>query len=1462
MSNINFLLKRSNTASKRPTAASLDVGELGLNYDGVDPGLFFEDDDGNIRKVGPTTVSATAPNSTPATGGSTGNSVGECWLDTSVTPNVLKVWDGSAWVSTSGGTPGGNTTEVQFNNAGAFDGNANFTFNDADEILSVTTFEGDLDGAVVFTAEASVNISKGEAVYIDGIQGNVPTVALAQANSASTMPAFGIADVDITAGSTGHIVSFGQIGNLDTDTPGFAVGDTLFVSAATAGEITNSAPTGETSLIQNVGRVERVSTTVGRIVVVGAGRTNATPNLNDGNIFVGNASNQSVADAFTDVLNAQAGIDSSADATAITIGADETVTFAQNMTLQGADLTAEAELDVKVIDNSGLALRVMEGTNEYMRFTTTDGSERIQTTKELEVNGLLNVGGGVDLADQTSINIVDNSGFAFRVMEGTNEYVRFTTTDGAELIDFSKSVKLDGGVDIAGPVAYSGDIDCTIDAASSNALDFVIDGGNRMMRFNTNTETVLLEQNLEVDGTAKFDGVVDINSTSTFADNLTIENAKAIRYSETTGNGSNFIAFRAPNAVTADTTFVLPDGDGSAGQFLSTNGSATLAWASAGAAALTNGNIFVGGAGGSAADVAMSGDITIDNTGATTIKNDVALAGNPTTSTQTAGTGNTTIATTAYADAAAAAATPSLTDSEIFVGNGSNVATSVALSGDATITNLGALSLIDDVALGGNPTTTTQSAGTNDTTIATTGYADAAVAAVSSTYVDVAGDTMTGNLQLANQSDLRFGDADNSNFVAFQAPATVAADLTWTLPNADGSASQTLVTDGAGNLSWANAGAGQKGEKGQDGVKGQKGEVGQKGQDGSKGQKGQTGSITSLTDSNILVGDATNAPVGVAMSGDVTIDNTGAATIAANAVTSAKILDDTIVNADINSAAAIDFSKLATLTDGNLLVGNGSNVATSVAMSGDITIDNAGATTIKDDVALGGSPTTTTPTILDISTKIATTAFVATSVTANRILADSEVFVGSVGNIATARALSGDATITNAGVLTIAADAITTAKIADSQVNSAKILDDTIVNADINSAAAIDYSKLAALTSASLLVGDASNVPTVTAVSGDVTLSNTGVVDIIDDVALGGNPTTTTQADTDNSTRIATTSFVQTRVDTAIQGLSAKQSTAAASTANLTLSGTQTVDGIALSAGDRILVKDQTSAAENGIYDVAAGAWARSSDADTWDELVGAFVFVEAGTSNGNNGYTTTTVTGGTLGTTDIDWIQFSSAGQVTAGAGMTKTGSELNVITADASRIVVNSDDIDLATTGVAAGTYTSLTVDTYGRATSGTNPTTFAGYSISDTSANLAAAITDETGTGVLVFATDPALAGTPTAPTAAAGTSTTQIATTAYADAAVGAISGTYVDVAGDTMTGVLNMGASVTASADSTHDIGTDAVRFANVYADNLHSGDLHLTNDRGSYTMIEEEDALTLRNNKTGKVYNIMMQERV
>jgi phage-related tail fiber protein len=186
-------------------------------------------------------------------------------------------------------------------------------------------------------------------------------------------------------------------------------------------------------------------------------------------------------------------------------------------------------------------------------------------------------------------------------------------------------------------------------------------------------------------------------------------------------------------------------------------------------------------------------------------------------------------------------------------------------------------------------------------------------------------------------------------------------------------------------------------------------------------------------------------------------------------------------------------------------------------------------------------------------------------------------------------------------------------------------------------------------------------------------------------------------------------------VDNLAMGIDAKQSVRAASTGNLTLSGTQSVDGIALIAGDRVLVKNQSTASQNGIYIVAAGAWTRSLDMDAWSEVPGAFTFVEQGTANADTSWLATSDQGGTLNTTAINWVQFGAAASFSAGDGLSLSGNIFNVGTASTARIVVNADTIDLATVGT-AGTYRSVTTDAYGRVTAGTNPTTLSGYGITD--------------------------------------------------------------------------------------------------------------------------------------------------
>ena len=107
-----------------------------------------------------------------------------------------------------------------------------------------------------------------------------------------------------------------------------------------------------------------------------------------------------------------------------------------------------------------------------------------------------------------------------------------------------------------------------------------------------------------------------------------------------------------------------------------------------------------------------------------------------------------------------------------------------------------------------------------------------------------------------------------------------------------------------------------------------------------------------------------------------------------------------------------------------------------------------------------------------------------------------------------------------------------------------------------------------------------------------------------------------------------------------IPGAAYKQSVRCATTANITLSGTQTIDGVAVVAGDRVLVKNQTTASQNGIYVVSATAWARATDADASDEIGAAMVNIDQGTANGGELWTTTYRTTDTLGTTSMNWYE------------------------------------------------------------------------------------------------------------------------------------------------------------------------------------------------------------------------------
>ena len=149
-------------------------------------------------------------------------------------------------------------------------------------------------------------------------------------------------------------------------------------------------------------------------------------------------------------------------------------------------------------------------------------------------------------------------------------------------------------------------------------------------------------------------------------------------------------------------------------------------------------------------------------------------------------------------------------------------------------------------------------------------------------------------------------------------------------------------------------------------------------------------------------------------------------------------------------------------------------------------------------------------------------------------------------------------------------------------------------------------------------------------------------------------------------------------VDSVSQGLDVKDSVKVATTANITLSGTQTIDGVAVSADERVLVKNQSTASQNGLYLCKASTWERTTDLATGANAAGMFTFVEQGTVNADNGFTCTSNSGSAVvGTNNLVFAQFSGAGSVTAGDGLDKSGNTLSLDLKSNGGLVIESTEV-----------------------------------------------------------------------------------------------------------------------------------------------------------------------------------------
>jgi len=281
----------------------------------------------------------------------------------------------------------------------------------------------------------------------------------------------------------------------------------------------------------------------------------------------------------------------------------------------------------------------------------------------------------------------------------------------------------------------------------------------------------------------------------------------------------------------------------------------------------------------------------------------------------------------------------------------------------------------------------------------------ASAAIVNAAFMGRLGNTSTiGNITVNSEKEVRFEDS-GSNFMGFKAPSTVTSSTTFTWPDGDGAGSNyVMVTDGAGTLSWVER------------------------------------FTRFLTDGQIFVGNVSDVPTGVTPSGELTMSNAGAFVLDNNSVIAKSLTGfssgagtitsaDTLLSSIEKLDGNIDLKLDETLNDTNIFVGNGSNVAIGVAMSSEATIDNVGAMTLNNDSVIGKLLTGFTPgagtvaatdTILEAIQKLDANDVSALSAA----LTSGNIFVGNGSNLATGVSMSGEASIDNAGAVTLLNSAV------------------------------------------------------------------------------------------------------------------------------------------------------------------------------------------------------------------------------------------------------------------------------------------------------------------------------------------------------------------------------------------------------------------------------------------------------
>jgi len=464
---------------------------------------------------------------------------------------------------------------------------------------------------------------------------------------------------------------------------------------------------------------------------------------------------------------------------------------------------------------------------------------------------------------------------------------------------------------------------------------------------------------------------------------------------------------------------------------------------------------------------------------------------------------------------------------------------------------------------------------------------------------------------------------------------------------------------------------------------------------------------------------------------------------------------------------------LGTLATSGIVINNAGTISTaSIAAGAGITVTNGSgvagnptiAITAPVSVSLGGTGLTSAPsngqllvgngTNYTLANITGSTGLSVTNGAGTIALANTGVTSNVAGTGISVSGATGAVTITNTGVTSIAG---TAGDITASASTGAVTLDLATVTQSTGSS----FVKITLDTKGRVTGNTAVAQADLTGLLGTYYLPETGGTmsgainmgtNQINNLAMAGVPA---------STDAVNVAYVQNLV----QGLSWKQEVQAATTANITLSGLQTIDTYTTIAGDRILVKNQSTASQNGIYIAAAGAWTRSTDANTSAELISAAMFVSQGSVNLNTAWVQTDGTL-VLGTSAVTFAQFAGAGSYSAGTGLTLTGNVFSVTTngitnslfrqSAANTIVGNPTGSTANVTDITLGSTLTFVAGAL-QTVAMTGDVTSSANSFATTVAKIqGTTVSGTTGSGNVVFSTSPTL--TTPALGAATGTSLT--------------------------------------------------------------------------------------------------------